>query len=204
MYNATSTMLRRIVFPSALVLLTTLPAAQPQESNQGTLRLISGLPDYIQPSGLIEASPGLFLSVGQPPGGGEAVFSVTAKGATNTLTSFPSGYNLSGFPVGGPNGRFYDGVGYHSNSGNMFSVSTVPGVKEYSTQTFVPFLSQAIPDGMLLGAGVGPTGWNLATCNKDGVEISVYSFPSTDYVEQPVVYASDGNYYGIDATTAGP
>src|SRR5215469_14053095 len=78
-------------------------------ANQGTFRVISTLGAYSQPGGLVEGSPGLFYSSALLAGtGGAAVFSVTTNGATTTLASFPSGYNLSGFPASGPNGLFYD------------------------------------------------------------------------------------------------
>src|SRR5579871_5788743 len=93
--------------------LCTLLAAPPSGANQGTFRVISALPTYSQPGGLLEGSPGVFYSGAQLAGtGSPAVFSVTAKGATTTLTTFPSSYSLIGFLASGSNGRFYSGAAY--------------------------------------------------------------------------------------------
>jgi uncharacterized repeat protein (TIGR03803 family) len=166
--------------------------------------MISPLPVYSQPGGLIEGSPGMFYSVALLAGtGSPAVFSVTAKGSTLTLTSFPSGYNFSGFPVSGPNGRFYDGVEYLSDPGNLFSVTVVPGVQQYPTQAIRPGLTQNLPDGTFLGAGNKPgTGWSVLISDQDGNVTAIYSFPSKDLLLFPVIYASDGNYLGVDVINA--
>jgi uncharacterized repeat protein (TIGR03803 family) len=199
------TILHRTLRVASIALaLYTLAAAPPKAANVGTFRIISTLPDYSTPGGLVEGSPGIFYSAAQLAGTGSfAVFSVTIKGVTKTLASFPSGYNFSGPPVAGPNGRLYDGVGYQG-TGNMFSVAAGSGVQEYPTQAIVPSLTQNLPNGNFIGAGSGATGWDLATCDLRGIVTPVYSFPSTDVVLYPAIYANDGNYYGIAYGSAGP
>jgi len=206
MYNATSTMFRQIVFPSALVLLTALLAAQPQESNQGTLRVISNLPGYLSPGGLLEASPGLFFSDAYLATAGGVVFTVTTKGSTTTITSFPSGYDFISGIVGGPNGRFFSAVEYGPNAPNVFSVTATPGAKQYPPQTIGPGLAQALPDGTFAGTGfdIATGAEYLVNCNDEGAVTSFSEFPSGDRPLGAFIYATDGNYYGLDFGAAGP
>jgi uncharacterized repeat protein (TIGR03803 family) len=68
----------------------------------------------------------------------------------------------------------------------------------YPPQNFIPSFSQNLPDGKLLG----PAGWSavdyVVTSNLEGVVTPVYQFPANQLLVTPVLYASDGNYYGIE------
>jgi uncharacterized repeat protein (TIGR03803 family) len=184
-------------------LATALCAAADPGANQGAFRVISTLPDYSQPGELLEGSPGLFYSIAQLAGTGSfAVYTVTLKGKTTTLTSFASGYNI-GAVVSGPNDRFYDAVAYLSNPGNVFSVTKAPGLQEYPTQAIFPLLVQDLPNGTFLGLGSIPGSHSLVNCDQEGNVTQFYQFPSGDYIES-LLYASDGNYYGVDYGAAGP
>ena len=154
---------------------------------------------YDQPGGLIEGSPGVFYSIaGSGPG---IVFSVTSQGVQTILASFPTA-SFQSLLVSGPDRRFYSSL--YWGAGNpiydVFSVSSAANSKRvYSAQNIDPALTQNLPDGRLLGVGVGPsagTAWDVFESDVDGNVTWIVQFPSTDRTEN-VIYASDGNFYGV-------
>jgi hypothetical protein len=117
---------------------------------QATFWVVTSMNRYGQPAGLIEGSPGVFYS--QAGSSTEAALSVTAQGSKVILATFPSGDNIQSLLVSGPNGRFYSIVELSDNPANVFSVGPAAGSKQvYAPQSFVPSLTQNLPDGTLLG-----------------------------------------------------
>lgn len=166
----------------------------------GTFRVVSNLPGYQSPGGLVEGFPGLFFSIAELAGTSSYLaFSATAKGVVTTLHTFPAQYSLS-YLATGPNGRVY-GAGFsQAGSANVFSVSAKPGVLQYPIQAIGPNLAQGVPGGAMLGIGSNfSTGfWSLTQTDQSGVVSSFYTFAAGDRPEYPPIYASDGNYYGVD------
>jgi uncharacterized repeat protein (TIGR03803 family) len=184
----------RVGLALALTAASTAAAA-----GQATFRVVATLSNYA-PSELTEGSPGVFYTVGNGPAlqGGSAI-SVSSEGSITTLTIWPGGYNnVSQGLVGAANGRFYSSVEYSSFPANIFSVASVPDSgKFYAGQSIDPMLTQSLPDGTLLGDGIGPDGlWYLLRCGLDGAVTTFATLPSGQRVES-VTYASDGNFYGV-------
>ncbi|MGO4880755.1 MAG: choice-of-anchor tandem repeat GloVer-containing protein [Bryobacteraceae bacterium] len=173
------------------------PAAQP------VFRIISSLSGYDQPGGLLEGAPGIFYSEAAIPGSNiQLAFSLTTQGVTTTLASFQgSAVNIQSRLVSASNGRFYSSVEPSSYAATVFSLSPSPGGQRvYPAQNFVPSFSQNLPDGMLLGVA----GWDtdyVITADLGGVVTPVYQFPANQVLPTPVIYAGDGNYYGIEEDT---
>lgn len=172
---------------------TASAAAQP------TFRVVYNLQTYNQPGGLLEGSPGIFYSTAASVS--SVIFSVTSQGSPFTiLGTIPNGALFQSLLVSAANSRFYSYV-YFGNQPityNTFSVTAAPGAqKVYPAQIFDPEFTQNLPDGRLLG--VGPNGssiWGVLASDLQGVVTSIAAFPSTDRTEN-VIYASDGNYYGV-------
>jgi uncharacterized repeat protein (TIGR03803 family) len=71
-------------------------------------------------------------------------------------------------------------------------------MKSYAITTIVPFLTQNLPDGGLLGTGGSNAAVSyLVTCSLNGVVTPFYTFPAGETLPTNVILASDGNYYGI-------
>jgi uncharacterized repeat protein (TIGR03803 family) len=146
------------------------------------------------PGGILEGSPGLFYFATTSD---SAILSITPQGAEIVLTTFPSGYQMLGPPVSGPNGRFYDAVHVGVNPANVFSVSPAAGSRQYySPQSIIPFLTQNLPNGTFLGTAGNASYWYVGTVALNGNVTPIYQFPAGDEA-LTVTYASDGNYYGL-------
>lgn len=168
---------------------------------QATFRVISYMNRLSQPVGLTEGSPGVFYSVAG--GGPSAAFSITVQGAKTILATFPSGYIVDALLTSAANNRFYSSVQPSISSANVFSVSSVPGKQFYPPQTPVPFPTQNLPGGKLLGVAASATLWYLVNVDLKGNVTLVYQFPSGERLPITAMYASDGNYYGVSALQDG-
>jgi uncharacterized repeat protein (TIGR03803 family) len=153
-----------------------------------------------QPAGMAEGSPGVFYSIA----GSGSLISITSQGAIRVLETFPSGYNIQSSPVSGANGRFYSSVQKGSNPNAAFSATASGDPIVYPNQATLPSFSQSLPDGTLLAVGGNSNVvLSVAKSNLDGTVTAVYQFPATDYPTN-VIYASDGNYYGVFYNTNAP
>jgi uncharacterized repeat protein (TIGR03803 family) len=176
-----------------------LMAAVASEAAQPTFRVVYNLVGYDQPGGLIEGSPGVFYSIA---GSGPSVaFSVTSQGIQTILGSIPKGSLFTSLLVAGTDGRFYTSVysGTSQPEYGLLSVSPDANSKQiYPAQKIAPEMTQNLPNGKLLGVGVGLTagvGWDIFEASLDGTVTPIAQFPLTDRTEN-VIYADDGNYYG--------
>jgi uncharacterized repeat protein (TIGR03803 family) len=177
-------------------------AGAPPAADRAILRVVSSMNGYSQPWGLIEGSPGVFYgSAKVAPSGLAAAYSITAQGAAITLTTFPVHYNINAPLVDGLNGLFYASVQHILGSANVFSVGSAPGtVQVYANQTVAPLLSQNLPNGALLGIAADASNGNpysLVTVDPSGVATPIHRFLGGDSTPSNVVYATDGNYYGV-------
>jgi uncharacterized repeat protein (TIGR03803 family) len=182
--------------------LITFAVSSAVASGQVTFHVIASMSTFAQgqPSGVAEGSPGVFYSTA----GSGSLISVTSKGVTKILESFPSGDNISSWAVSGPNGRFYSAVGKVPSLTAVFSVSASGDPTVYANQSVLPEFTQNLPDGALLGFGVnGNVVWSVDKATVDGVVTPVYQFQST---QQPgnVILANDGNYYGVFYSKTAP
>ncbi len=172
---------------------------------QPAFRVIYDIQGFDQPGGIFEGSPGVFYSISGS--GPEVAFSITSSGVWTILGFVPNGENFQSLLVSGSNGRFY-ASNYVSSIGpvdDMFSVSSTPGSKQTQVLgNIVPIPIQNLPDGRLLGVGINMSqgAWGVFTCDMDGAIETVAMFPSTDRT-QNVLYATDGNYYGVVEPLAG-
>src|SRR5260370_258871 len=105
--------------------------------------------------------------------------------------------------VSAANGRFYSSVELSSYPANVFSVTSQPDTaKFYPPQSLGPILMQNVPDATRLGTAVKGTTWYIATSDLNGNVTPIYQFPSANRADT-VIYASDGNYYGVAQNTSG-
>jgi hypothetical protein len=84
-------------------------------------------------------------------------------------------------------------------------VSSTPNSgKFYPQQNVYPALTQNLPDGTMLGTAVsGLTNtWGIAKSDVNGNVTSIFQFGGTDRAIN-VIYADDGNYYGVVAPQDG-
>jgi uncharacterized repeat protein (TIGR03803 family) len=125
---------------------------------------------------------------------------VTLQGSKTVLAAFPGKRKIPGALTVGDDGRFYATVGtgvYASSSASLFSVASAAGSeKVYPAQPIAPIFTQNLPDGTLLGIAGGPP-FDLVTSDLSGEFTTLYQFPSGEAPPYTVLYASDGNYYGI-------
>jgi len=186
---------------SPLLILCTIFVGTISAATTPTFRVIYNMTGgYDQPGGLIEGSAGAFYSIA---GGGPSIaFSVTSQGVQTILGTIPNGSLFQSLLVSAANGRFYTTV-YDGNPFPPFNYVLSVSSDAGNSRTYgklgsiVPELTQNLPDGRLLG--VGPDAsyiWHVVTCDLRGTVTSVAQVPSTDRL-QNVIYASDGNYYGV-------
>jgi uncharacterized repeat protein (TIGR03803 family) len=169
-----------------LFLIATALAAPSQIS----YRFIVGAGYYQQPTGLSEVLPLTFYSYGAT----EVAFSVTPQGQLTALDNFSP--SLLGHPfVTGANSRAYNTI--PGLSTNVVSIGPSPGQKRvYASQNLDVFLLQNLPDGTLLGYGDNGANNSLVKSDLKGNVTPFFQFPPGVTVWN-VLYASDGNYYGI-------
>jgi uncharacterized repeat protein (TIGR03803 family) len=152
-----------------------------------------------QPGGLHEVEPGLFYC----SGGSYNFFSVNTKGVAKQLAPPPNATSFGGPPLPAANGRAYSdaGNGTAENPVNVVSIDTQPGsMVNYAATDLIPGLYQPLPDGTILAqASNYSTGLSsVATVGLSGEVSVVWQLPSAaDRIYSNVLYASDGNYYGI-------
>jgi uncharacterized repeat protein (TIGR03803 family) len=180
----------RICIPIAL---SVIAGGALQAATHPTIRIVASLHKYNQPVGLIEGSPGVFYAMTAAD-----AFSVTSTGVISVLAAFPSSENIISTLVSGPDNRFYSAVENSSNPAHIFSVTSSPDTKAiHSAQDFAPDFYQNLPDGTFLGSA----GWNgdsyVVTADVNGTIAPIYHFPSGDRLFGNVLYATDGNYYGV-------
>jgi uncharacterized repeat protein (TIGR03803 family) len=186
-----------------LLALLGLALAVAYSAPQPVFRVISSLSGYDQPGGLVEGAPGVFYSEGAIPGSTvQLAFSVTSQGSATTLASY-QGENIESLLVSGSNGRFYSSVEPRGQLANVFSVSAAAGsAQTYPTQSIVASFSQNLPNGDLLGAGADANSVDhVIVADLSGNVTSVYQFPANQVLPTPVIYASDGSYYGVEEDT---
>jgi len=165
-------------------------AAQPK--GQPILRTVASLNQYNQPAGIIEGSPGVFYSMTSGN-----VFSVTSKGAMTTLAVPPTGAQVISRVVSGPDGRYYTAV-ESSFDPQILSVTSSPGSAVTGpVQSIAPAMYQGVPDGTFLGGGQLDASGYVLGVSASGQVTPVYQFPSGERQYSNVVYANDGNYYGV-------
>lgn len=178
----------------AIVLLAAAPASW---AGPAGYRIVAYLDKYDQPSGLVEASPGVFYGVAGSDT--NVAFSVTSAGVMTTLAGFPRGYHIGSNLVGASNGRFYSSVELSNKPATVFSVTSTAAKEIYPEQNWAPALVHSLPDGDLLAVAVGLSGspWYLATSGLTGVVRTIARFPSGERLAVAALYAGDGNFYGI-------
>lgn len=165
-------------------------AAQPK--GPPTLRTVASLNQYNQPAGIIEGSPGAFYSVTSGN-----VFSVTSKGTMSTLAVPPAGAQVISLVVSGADGRYYSAVESNFNP-QVLSVTSSPGSAVTGpVQNVAPALYRNLPDGTFLGVGLLNASPYVVRVSASGQVTPVYQFPSGERLYSNVVYATDGNYYGV-------
>ena len=101
--------------------------------------------------------------------------------------------------VSGSNGQSYSSVQLSDDPARVFSVDSVPGSYAPTHPDGNPNPERRPSGWHLLGFAPNAYNqipWSIVTADLDGVATSVYQFP-TDRPLSNVVYATDGNYYGI-------
>src|ERR1035441_4193523 len=180
-----------------LVALTALATTMASAAGQTIFHVITYESRLGGPFGISEGSPGvLYFNSGTNP---STALSITTQGTQTVLAAFPSGYNLTSLLLSSADGRFYSSVEPGVGSANVFSVSSNPGSRQvYASQSIIPFMTQNLPDGTLLGTAAATTAnpWYVAKVDLKGIVTPIYQFPAGDRA-LIVTYASDGNYYGL-------
>jgi hypothetical protein len=190
---------------AGLLALAGLEAGGPPAMPQVTFRTIYTLGGVSQPGGLHEAEPGLFYS----SGGSYNFFSINTKGAARQLAPPPNANNFGGPPLPAANGRAYSGVGTGNTSApfSVVSITSQPGsMVTYPATGLNPALYQPLPNGTILAqaSNVANGIISVATVDLGGNVTPVWQLPSwTDRIYSDVLYASDGNYYGVSLTAFG-
>jgi hypothetical protein len=193
-------------FPSSLSALFVLACAAgvPPASAQLTFRII--YKGALQTSGLNEAAPDLFYS----SSGDSGFFSLTSKGSAKILAPPPNASSFGGPPVPAANGRAYSGIGNGccgSATINVVSIDNHPGsMVTYPATDLNPALYQPLPDGTILAQASNPSNGliSVATVDLSGNVTPVWQLPSgNEEIISNVLYASDGNYYGVSWTAFG-
>jgi len=158
-----------------------------------------------QPGGLHEAEPGLFYS----SGGSYNFFSVSTKGIATQLAPPPNANNFGGPPLPAANGRAYSGIGTGSSSTpfSVVSIDTRPGsMVTYPATDLNPALYQPLPNGAILAQATNFSSGliSVATVDLGGDVTIVWQLPWNQGIVSNVLYASDGDYYGVSWTAFPP
>jgi hypothetical protein len=189
----------------ALAAMCLMAAYAALASSQPKFWVIAALNQLQQPVGISEGSPGVLYSEGGSSG--QFAFSISTQGSKTILAAFPSGYNIMAVPLSAANGRFYSAVGYMLNPVSVFSVSSAAhSQKLYASQPNGVELLQNLPNGTLLGIAGHTSGtetYYLVSSDLEGNLTTIYRFPSEERLPNTLVYASDGNYYGVAITGGG-
>src|SRR5579871_6779470 len=168
-------MSHQLALALAIPLLARTILGAPQ-ATQASFRIIPISGPYYNPGSLVEAMPSVFFAVGG--GGPSYVFSLTPKGTTTQIASFPSGillYNL----ITASNGLVY-GLEYGPTATNVFSVGRSPNtLTSYAPQSIIGNFTQNLPDGTLLGVGLqfSPGSTYLFKSDLQGNITPIYQFP---------------------------
>ncbi len=164
---------------------------------QVTFRIVSNMGKWGPPGGLVEGTPGVFYSTGGVAQ--QVAFSITTQGAKTFLASFPVSTYVEVPLVSASNQRFYSSIVNRDNTQNVFSVSSSIGKMLYGDETILPLFTQNLPDGLLLGVGIGPADnpLYLIRATIAGAVTPIYSFPTGEVLPHTALYANDGNYYGV-------
>ncbi len=199
--NRTSMKYRHGYVPPLLTLLALIAGALHavcQTPPAAQYRIVSYLYTWGPALGeLVEGTPGVFYFTARS--NPRAVLSITSQGAKSVLTTFPPPAQLPSVLIASANTRYYSPLEPGNLTQNMFSVGSAPGKKLYPAQSILPLLMQNLPDGDMLGAGIGFGGAQFAvTSNPEGAVKPLYHFPSGEK-EPRIIYATDGNYYGVSA-----
>ena len=182
-----------------------MAAGDPPAAPQVTFRTIYTLGGVSQPGGLSEAEPGLFYC----SGGSYNFFSVNTKGAATQLAPPPNETAFGGPPLPAANGRAYSTISNGKSSApiNVVSIDNQPGsMVTYPAIDLGPLLYQPLPDGTILAqANIFSNGVSsVATVDLGGNVTIIWQLPSwTQEIYSNVLYASDGNYYGVSLTALG-
>jgi hypothetical protein len=194
--------------PTALALLGMVAASLPGTA-QVTFRTIYTLGGVAQPSGLYEAKPGLFYS----SAGSYQLFTVNTKGEVEQIAPPPNANSFGGPPFPAANDRAYSGIGNGGEGSsavfNVVSVTPKPGsMVTYPGQSLNFAYDATLPNGAFLGTASDLSNGlsSVAIIDLGGGVTKIWEDPSwTNEIYSNVVYASDGNYYGVDLTyLAGP
>jgi uncharacterized repeat protein (TIGR03803 family) len=177
-------------------------------------RIVSRVALYHQIFGIVEGSPGTLYSSAQ-----QAVFSVTIQGEVVGLANFPSRVAPLSSPIPGPDEKLYSSV--YGTAGSVPSLFSVRGAAnslvQYPRQALTATLTQSLPDGTFLGTAI-----DQSTCisyvvraDTNGNVTRLYEVPAGEsYIKggprravrklnpdqlspHALIYASDGNYYGL-------
>jgi len=173
---------------------------QPATAAPPKFRIVTYERDHGPPGVLVEGTPGVFYT---NSGGHPAAYSVTTDGMQTILTTLPSRELFYGPFVSASNGAFYGGLSFPGLTYAIISVTSVPGMTTYPTQTVAPEFTQNLPGGELLGLAGSGTVYSLVKATLDGTLTSIYQFPSTEMLPDTAIYATDGNYYGVSYVHSG-
>jgi uncharacterized repeat protein (TIGR03803 family) len=190
---------------AASLALLGLAAASLPGTAQVTFRTIYTLGGVSQPAGLYEARPGLFYS----SAGSYQLFTVNTKGEVEQIASPPKATSFGGPPFPAANDRAYSGVGNNIQGQpfNVVSVTPEPGsMIIYPGQSLNFAYDATLPDGAFLGTASDPSNGlsSIAIIDLSGNVTKIWEDPSwTNGIYSNVIYASDGNYYGVDLTDLG-
>ncbi len=184
----------------AFTLMALLPALQGRAAapdSSVAFRVVSGIPGYAEPVGLLEGSPGVFYSAAANP----AVFSVTLQGKVAGLAGYANQHEIS-MVASGPNDLIYSSVSYQAGDwpSNIFSVGRSAGtLKNYASDGLTAWLAGNLPDGNLFGTAqdTAAGNWSLVRSDTNGNVTKVYQFALMNILSLAPAYASDGNYYGV-------
>jgi uncharacterized repeat protein (TIGR03803 family) len=180
----------------AIAAVVSICAVTAASASPFTFRVVADMSQYGQPAYLTEVSPGVFYSMASS----QAAFSVTSQGTQALLENFYPNYT-SGWFVTGSDDRNY---AISSNSKNnptcctVFSLGKSPGsLRTYAPETETDHLRQNLPDGSILAAA----GDELSKSDLDGEVTPIAQLSGAlNGSIWPVVYATDGNYYGVAET----
>ncbi|MGA3078557.1 MAG: choice-of-anchor tandem repeat GloVer-containing protein [Bryobacteraceae bacterium] len=182
--------------------LCAMAATMASAAGQASFHPIAYMDRFGQAVGISEGSPGVFYF---ETGLAAAALSITAQGTKTVLATFAAGTNFSSTLISGDDGRFYSAVEIGVRPASFFSIGPAAGSQQvHSSPDLVPSLRQNLPDGTFLGLALAASGgpWQLAKIDRNGRLTPLYQFPAGERA-QNVIYASDGNYYGISENGPG-
>jgi uncharacterized repeat protein (TIGR03803 family) len=189
------TMIRNILSVTACIAFT-LATNSSSANAQSQFRVVSYMQQFGPAVGLVESSPGIFVSTT-----GDRVFTVNTNGAKSILTSVRS--SIDGPFVSGANQRFYSAAELSITISRVLSVGLGPGKIEYSDQSFVPVLTQNLPDAALLDIAAERSNFYLVKSSLSGNITIIYQFDAGEFLPNTAIYGSDGNFYGISVLQDG-